>query len=62
MPPSEASAPGSIGKNTPLIAQMLVELLAGDAGLDHAIEILGVNGKDAVHVAEIEADAAAAAH
>ena len=38
---------------------MLVERLAGDAGLDDAIEVLGVHREHAVHVAEIEADAAA---
>jgi hypothetical protein len=38
---------------------MLVELLARDPGLDDAIEILGVNREHAVHVAEIERDAAA---
>ncbi len=37
---------------------MLVELLARDAGLDDAIEVLGMHGEHAIHVAEIEADAA----
>ena len=36
---------------------MLVELLARDAGLDYAIEVLGMHGEYAIHVAEIEADA-----
>ena len=58
MPPSEASAPGSIGKNRPLVAQMLVERLARDAGLDDAIEILGVHGQHLVHVAEVDRHAA----
>ncbi len=37
---------------------MLVELLAGDAGLDHAIEIVGVDGENGVHAREVERDAA----
>jgi hypothetical protein len=37
---------------------MLVDLLTGDAGLDHAIEILGVDRQHFVHVAEIDRDAA----
>ena len=42
-----------------LVAQMLVERLAGDAGLDHAVEILGIDREHAVHVAQVDADAAA---
>src|ERR1700691_1143393 len=38
---------------------MLVELFPRDSRLDDAIEIFGVNRNDAIHVAEIEADAAA---
>jgi len=41
-----------------LIAQMLVQRLAGDAGLDHAVEIVGMDFQHAVHVMEINADAA----
>ena len=41
-----------------LVAQMLVELLAGDARLDDAVEVLGMHREDAVHVAEIDRDAA----
>jgi hypothetical protein len=37
---------------------MLVQRLAGDAGLDHAIQILCMNFKNPVHVAQIDADAA----
>ena len=37
---------------------MFVQRLAGDAGLDHAIEILGVDFQHLVHVAQIDADAA----
>src|SRR5256714_867201 len=37
---------------------MLVQRLAGDAGLDHAVEILGVNFQHPVHVAQVDADAA----
>ena len=40
------------------VAQMRVERLAGDAGLDHAIEVLGVDGEHAVHAREIDANAA----
>ena len=41
-----------------LVAQMFVERLAGDARLDHAVEILGVHGEHPVHVAEIDRHAA----
>ena len=41
-----------------LVAQMLVERLAGDAGLDHAVEVLGMDREHPVHVAQIDADAA----
>ena len=41
-----------------LVAQMLVERLAGDAGLDHAVEILGVHREHLVHVAQVDRDAA----
>ena len=44
-----------------LVAQMLVELLARDAGLDHAVEVLGMDGEHPVHVAEVDRDAAEAA-
>jgi hypothetical protein len=37
---------------------MIVELLARDAGLDHAIEIGFMHGEDAVHAGEIERHAA----
>src|ERR1700722_16478066 len=46
-------------KEDALIAELLVERLARDAGLDDAVEILGVNREQAVHVAEIERDAPA---
>ena len=49
---------GIDGKEQALVAQVLVERLAGDAGLDHAIEILGVHGQHLVHVAEIDRYAA----
>ena len=32
-----------------LLANMFVDLLAGNAGFDHAIEILGMHGQHAVH-------------
>ena len=37
---------------------MLVELLAGDARLDHAVEILGIDGENRVHARAVERDAA----
>ena len=37
---------------------MLVELLARDAGLDHAVEVLRMHGEQPVHVARVDADAA----
>ncbi|MET3238410.1 putative intracellular protease/amidase [Bradyrhizobium japonicum] len=37
---------------------MLVERLAGDAGLDHTVEILGVHREHLVHVAQVDRDAA----
>jgi hypothetical protein len=42
----------------PAVAQMLVELLPGDAGLDDAIEIVGVDGENIIHAREVERDAA----
>ena len=41
-----------------LVAQIFVERLAGDAGLDHAVEVLGVHRQHLVHVAEVDRDAA----
>jgi hypothetical protein len=41
-----------------LVAQMLVQRLAGDAGLDHAIQIFGVDFQHVVHVAEVDANTA----
>ena len=40
------------------VAQMLVELLAGDAGLDDAVEILGVDRDNRVHARAVEREAA----
>jgi hypothetical protein len=37
---------------------VLVQRLAGDAGLDHAIQILGMNFENSIHVAQVDADAA----
>ena len=37
---------------------MLVELLAGDAGLDHAVEVLGIDGENRVHPRAVERDPA----
>ena len=58
MPPSEASAPGIDRKEQALVAQLLVQGLARDAGLDHAVEVLRVDRQHPVHVAEIDANAA----
>ena len=41
-----------------LVAQILVELLAGDARLDHAVEVFRMDRQHPVHVAQIDADAA----
>ena len=58
MPPSVASAPGSIGKKQSRVLQMLVQLLARDAGLHRAVEVLGVDREDVVHAAHVDAHAA----
>ncbi len=44
-----ALAAGVDGEEQALIAQVFVELLAGDAGLDAAVHVLGVDLQDAVH-------------
>ena len=49
---------GIDGKEQALVAQLFVERLAGDAGLDHAVEIFRVHRQDPVHVAEIDRNAA----
>ncbi|MGJ3626757.1 hypothetical protein AB5I41_07610 [Sphingomonas sp. MMS24-JH45] len=51
MPPIVAFAPGSMAKDQARIAQMLVELLAAAAGLYGAVEILGIDRQDRVHLA-----------
>ena len=40
------------------VVQIVVELLAGDAGLDDAVEVLGVDGQDLVHARAVERHAA----
>ncbi len=40
------------------VVQVVVELLAGDAGLDHAVEVLGVDGEHRVHPRAVERDPA----
>ena len=45
-------------KEEPAVAQMLVELLPGDARLDDAIEVVGVDGENIIHAREVERDAA----
>ena len=49
---------GIDGKKQPGILEMLVKLLAGDAGLDGDVQILGADPQDIIHLAEIKADAA----
>ena len=49
---------GVDGEEQTLIAQVFVELLAGDAGLDGAVEVLRVDREDAVHAHQVERDAA----
>ena len=58
MPPSEASAPGIDREEQPGVAQVFVELLARDARLDRGVEIFGVDPQHAVHLRQIDADAA----
>ena len=41
-----------------LIAQVLIQRLAGDPGLNHAVEIFGMDLQHLVHVAQVDADAA----
>ena len=55
MPPSVASAPGSIAKKSPVPLQMLVQLHARDAGFHGCIEVVGVDREDAVHAREVDA-------
>ena len=58
MPPSEASAPGSIGKNRPVWLDLVVELLARHAGLHGDGQVLGVDREHLVHARQVDADAA----
>ena len=58
MPPIEASAPGSIGKEQPVSRKCSFERLARHAGLDDAIEVFGVNREHAVHARQSMRDAA----
>ena len=41
-----------------MIAQVEVQGLAGDAGLDHAVEVFGMDGQDAIHAGRIDRDPA----
>ena len=59
MPPSEASAPGSIGKNTPWSRRCSLSCLRVTPGSMTQSRSSAMHGENAVHVAEIEADAAA---
>ena len=49
---------GIDGKEQAGVAQMVVERLAGHAGLDDAVEVLGVDGEHAVHPRAVDRDAA----
>jgi len=40
------------------IAQMLVQLLPGDAGFERYIQVFGMDGDDPGHTAEVDAEAA----
>jgi xanthine dehydrogenase iron-sulfur cluster and FAD-binding subunit A len=42
----------------PGVAQIAVELLAGNPGLDPAIQVVGIDLDDLVHVAHVDGDAA----
>ena len=56
--PADGSVSTGIdGKEQPLVAQVLVQLLAGDPCLDGAVEILLVDRQDAFHQAQIDRDA-----
>ncbi len=48
---------GIDGEEQAVAPEVIVELLAGHARLDHAIEITGMNGEDVVHAAEVDRDA-----
>ena len=58
MPPIVAFAPGSIGKNRPVSLKLGVHLLARDARLHAAVEVLGVHFEHPVHLRQVDADAA----
>ena len=58
MPPRVRIGAGIDREEQARVAQMIVELLARDAGLDHAVEVGLVHGEDAVHARQIERDAA----
>src|SRR5262249_61206310 len=46
------------GEEQARVAQVIVKLLAGDTGLDHAIEVCLVHRDDTVHARQVERDAA----
>ena len=58
MPPMRGVGAGIDREEHALVAQVFVELLAGDARLDHAVEVFGVDRQHPVHVAEIDGNAA----
>ena len=56
------AAQGGVGagidrEEQPGVAQMRVELLAGDPGLDRGVEILGMHRHDLAHLRQVERDA-----
>ena len=59
MPPREASAPGSIGKEKPGVAEVLIQLFTSDTGLHPAVQVFRIHFKDLIHIGEIDSDAAA---
>ena len=58
MPPMRGIGAGVDGEEQAVVAQVLVQRLAGHAGLDHAVEVLGVHGQHAVHARGVDRDAA----
>ena len=57
--PAEGGVGAGIdGEEHALRAQHLVELLAGDAGLDRDVEVVDRQAQDAVHLAHVDADPA----
>ena len=58
MPPMEASAPGSIGKEESGVLDVRVERLARHAGLHHGVEVFRMHLEHAVHARHVQRHAA----